>query len=189
MSISIVFGPPLAGKTTFVQLHEPTMHHISLGRIARKVSRGSSSISTTITASITNNTPLDSHLLLNLIFQNENLSSVKENVIDGYPKYVHEVDPLIDYCAKYKITTQNLYILERPYGLLKKRLKHRRVCENCYMPAALSGTCLCRNTHLYKREEDSVEYFQGRWERYIEQASGVISRLDKHFTSIVIKDE
>lgn len=186
LALSVVYGPPLAGKSTFVEQHQDTLHHISLGRLCREEAKRDTPQGAALRESIENNTFLPSDMLLSLALTPGNLHPTKENVLDGYPKYAHEVEPLADFCDAGGLELKNLYLVNPPLPVLLGRLAGRFTCDPCYKPMQAGEACDCgRGGTPFVREEDTEAYFQQRYDRFAIHSPDVIQALGAHCQEVI----
>lgn len=182
--LSIVFGPPLSGKTTFAKSNSQ-FHHISLRKKCNSISKKSGYIPRFVASSIEYNTFMPSYLLLPLVFENEFTNENQESLLDGYPKYSHEVDPLLYWCSINQVQLANLYLLNPSLETLLERLKNRFTCSSCYLSLQSSNRCICGGT-VFVRKEDSVDYFVQRYERYQENSVITIESLSSSLSGGIV---
>lgn len=158
-NLSVIVGPPLSGKTTFVQsLSEQGVMHISVGNICRDEAKKDTEIGRLFKKSIQTNAFLDSEVLLPFLLDERMISYSTEFVLDGYPKYRHEVEPLLQYTEKNSVRLFKLYHLHVDLYELLRRLHKRYTCGYCYLPIVGNVQCVCGGMP-FKREEDTEEYF------------------------------
>jgi adenylate kinase family enzyme len=177
--LSIVMGPPLSGKTTFISsklISEPNIKHISVGKICREESEKDTELGRLLQESIKNNTFLDSDILLSLILGNQDHSASVEYILDGFPKYHHEIEPLLSYCQNHKIELYRLYRIDTNIIELLRRLRLRYTCKACYKPIQGRGRCSCGG-QSFKREEDGYLYFFERYWRHRKHSRMIFNLL------------
>lgn len=185
-NLSIVLGPPLSGKTTFVQsLVNCGAIHICVGKICRDEARKNTKLGRLINESIQYNIFLDSDILLPFLLDGRLEDKSKEFVLDGYPKYKHETEPLLKYCSKNNIQLYRLYHLQIKLSELLRRLNNRYTCDSCYLPLKRDIKCECGGCP-FKREEDTEEYFMNRYARYCEHSGAILRQLLPHFKEEII---
>lgn len=183
--LSVIIGPPMAGKTTYVQslALERNVTHISVGKICRDEAKRDTEFGQILRESIKNNTFLDSSILLPLILDTRINDDEGEFIMDGYPKYRHETGPLLRYSQVNGIRLLRLYHMNVDLTELLKRLDSRYTCGTCYMP--IQGECMCLCGGLpFRREEDTKQYFMSRYSRYLDHAGPILESLSAHFMEV-----
>lgn len=182
--LSIIVGPPLSGKTTYIQgISDREVAHISVGKICREEAKKDTELGCLIKESIEKNTFLDSKVFLPLLLNERVEDNNIEHVLDGYPKYGHEVEPLVRYVRENTITLFRIYYLRVEVNELLRRLQQRYTCNTCYLPIRGNVQCMCDGSP-FKREEDTEEYFLKRYSRYIEHEKIIMNQLTNYFLEV-----
>lgn len=183
--LSIIIGPPLSGKTTFIQsLSGQSVVHISVGKICRDEAKKDTRLGRILQKSIQENTFLDSEMLLSFLLDDKLKPYNAELILDGYPKYEHEIKPLLQYVKRNSIELCRLYRLHVTLKELLRRLHKRYTCSSCYLPINGNVQCRCGGIQ-FKREEDTEEYFLDRYSRYLKHAEAVMEQLHNHFMEVI----
>ena len=183
--LSIIIGPPMSGKTTYAQsLLTRGVVHISVGKICRDEAEKDTHLGRLLKKSIQENIFLDSKIFLPLILDRKMEDHNIEFILDGYPKYKHEVEPLIQYARNNSITLFRLYCLHVELNELLKRLNERHTCNACYMPIRGKVQCICGGAP-FKREEDTEAYFLERYARYRDHVEAILNQLPAYFTEVI----
>ncbi|NJL96794.1 hypothetical protein HC864_03190 [Candidatus Gracilibacteria bacterium] len=173
--LSIVYGPPLSGKSTFASKMN-NINHISVGKICRHESSQQSFRGLYLKHAILYNWFIPSQILLPLVLNNNILSQNQENVLDGIPKYSHEINPLKKLCKNNKVNLKTLHYLNPPLDILLNRLKTRRTCNLCYKSSTNTNLCSCGGL-MITREEDSMTYFLDRYSRFQNHSAIILEKL------------
>lgn len=185
MDLSVVVGPPLSGKTTFIRsLSGQGVVHISVGKICRDEAEKDTKLGRIIKRSIQDNTFLDSAVLLPLLLDDKLNFYGTEFLLDGYPKYQHEVAPLVQYARQKSVKLFRFYCLTVGFDELLRRLHERYTCRSCYLPLRGEVMCTCGG-EPFKREEDMEEYFLKRYALYLEHKEAIIQQSYIHFTEVI----
>ena len=183
-TLPLIVGPPLSGKTTYIQgISDRKVTHISVGKICREEAKKDTEIGYLIKESIEKNIFLDSKVFLPFILNGRVEDNNIESVLDGYPKYGHEVEPLVRYVRENSITLFRIYYLRVEVNELLTRFKQRYTCNTCYLPIRGNIQCVCGGSP-FKREEDTEEYFSKRYSRYIENEKMIMNQLPKYFLEV-----
>ncbi|MFA6919012.1 MAG: nucleoside monophosphate kinase [Patescibacteria group bacterium] len=183
--LSIIIGPPLSGKTTYVQgLSDREVIHISVGKICREEAKKDTELGHLIKESIEQNTFLDSKVFLLLLLNGRIEANGVEHILDGYPKYGHEVEPLVRYARENTVILFRIYHLRLEIDELLRRVQQRYTCSACYLPIRGNMQCVCGGSP-FKREEDTEEYFMQRYSRYTEHEEVIMNQLPNHFLEVL----
>lgn len=183
--LSVIIGPPLSGKTTYIQcLSDREVVHISVGKICREEAKKDTALGHLIKESIEKNTFLDNKVFLPLLLNGRIEDNDVEHILDGYPKYGHEVEPLVRYVRENAVILFRIYYLRVEFSELLKRLQQRYTCSTCYLPVRGNAQCVCGGSS-FKREEDTEKYFLARYSRYAEHEEMIMNQLLNHFLEVL----
>lgn len=180
--ISIILGPPLSGKSTFA-IKQKKYEHISMGCLCKKEINSKSVSGDYINESLKYGLIIPSYILIPIIKNYLESTNYSSYLIDGFPKSEEESNCLLYMATVFTYKLNFLFILKTPKDQLLNRLNERKVCEKWYKPIN-SKYCVCGGKSTV-RIEDTKEYFEKRYDRYVKNSYQIIKNLQPHFQKII----
>ena len=180
--ISILLGPPLAGKSTFA-LTQPQYLHTSMGYLCNQEIKSNSVEGKYFAESLKYGLAIPSFLLIPMIQKYIELSENKLILLDGFPKSEEEANCLLYMATVCGYKLSSIYILQKTEEDLLARLQKRTVCDKCYKPINFK-TCACGGVSII-RPEDTPEYFEKRYARYTANSKQIVKTLQSHFKNTI----
>lgn len=178
--MNIIFiAPPAAGKGTQSELvcKKYNLTHISTGNLLREVTNKDDDFSKEIKMRMSKGLLISDEIILNLI--SEKIKNKKGFIFDGFPRNLKQaikfdemlenIDQKVDYVIYLKIDKE----------IAKERILGRLVCPNCntiynFGLNVDDQNCSNCNKKLIKRQDDTIETFNKRFEVYMDETSPVI---------------
>lgn len=162
----ILMGLPGAGKGTQGKRlsQKLKMHHLSSGKIIRKVARQNSSIGTVVKRYI-NRGELVPNEIITRIMKNRIMKLKRENkILDGFPRNKKQIHVLEEILSNIEEKINLVIYLKVDEEELITRLTGRRVCrlDNTvyhikYDPPQKKGKCDKCGANIYQRKDDKRE--------------------------------
>ena len=190
--MNIIFiAPPAAGKGTQAELlsKDYNLYHLSTGDLLRNVSNMDTELGRSIKELIDNGNFVSDELMMKLIKEKiSELKDVNGIILDGVPRTLEQVKMLeelvkIDYV---------IYLdVEKEVAL--KRAVGRVTCPTCnsiyniYFDKISDNKCNTCKVELSKREDDTEEKFNHRFDTYLLRTKPVIDYYSKKENFYIIK--
>ena len=191
--MNIIFiAPPAAGKGTQAEMlsKDYNLYHLSTGDLLRDVSNTDTFLGSRVKELIDNGDFVSDELIFEMINEKINsLDSVNGIIFDGVPRTLeqaHMLDKLfkIDY----------VIYLDVEKEVAMKRATGRVTCPICnniynvYFDNIDDNKCNTCKVELSKREDDTEEKFNHRFDTYLERTKPVIDYYNKKGILYVIKN-
>jgi adenylate kinase len=181
--MNIVFiAPPAAGKGTQAEILEKEMnlYHLSTGDLLREISNSNTELGKEVKELIDNGKLIDDDLMLKLL--KEKLSTVQSNgiIFDGFPRTIKQATMLNELLESMNQKVDKVIYLEVDKETAKKRATGRITCNNCgsiyniYFDNIVDNKCNNCGQVLTKRNDDTEEKFNNRFDTYMSNTKPVI---------------
>ena len=177
----IFIAPPAAGKGTQAEMlvNDYNLYHLSTGDLLREIASKETELGKTVKELIDNGKLIDDELMLKLL--KEKLSTINSGVIfDGFPRTIRQAEMLNELLGSMNEKIDNVIYLEVDKETALKRATGRVTCDNCgsiyniYFDNIVDNKCINCNTTLSKRNDDTEEKFNNRFDTYISSTKPVI---------------
>lgn len=177
----ILIAPPAAGKGTQSQLicDKYNIPHISTGDLLRKVSKEDSELGNLIREKMSSGSFVSDDIVIDML-----INRVKEPdcqngyILDGFPRNVSQAEKYLEMLEANNLDVGDVIYLDLPKDIVRKRIVGRLSCSNCgsvynnefdESKPLNEGLCNKCNISLSKREDDTEEVFEKRYETYIKE--------------------
>lgn len=188
---SIIFiAPPAAGKGTQSQLvsQKYKIPHISAGQLLRDEIVQKSEIGLIVKDIIKDGNLVDDSIMAEVLIKRLNKEDCNNGfILDGYPRSKSQLEYLKTILDSTNKKINHVFLIEIDKELAKKRTIGRLICSNCganyntlfedSSPQTKNKCDICAGT-LLKREDDTEEVFEHRYETYINEASNIINYFE-----------
>lgn len=187
----IFIAPPAAGKGTQSALVSAKygIPHISMGQLLRDEVLSKSEIGNLIKEDIKKGNLIDEKISSEILVKRLLMSDCENGyILDGFPRSVSQIPYLEEIIAATKNPITHVFLIEIDKELAEKRTIGRLICSNCgsnynvlfvdSSPHIKNKCDKCAGT-LLKREDDTVEIFEHRYETYLKEATGIIDYFQK----------
>ena len=181
--MNIVFiAPPAAGKGTQAEILEKEMnlYHLSTGDLLREIASSNTELGKEVKKLIDNGKLIDDDLMLKLL--KEKLSTVQSNgvIFDGFPRTIKQATMLNELLESMNQKVDKVIYLEVDKETALKRATGRITCNNCgsiyniYFDNIVDNKCNNCGQVLTKRNDDTEEKFNNRFDTYMSSTKPVI---------------
>lgn len=177
----ILLAPPAAGKGTQASLltKKYGFKHISTGELLRKSLEANDAVSLEIKETMQAGKLVSDAIILQLI-EKEFLVAEQGIILDGFPRNKTQALKYAELLTSLGQEIDYVFYLAVPKEVAMERIFGRRTCPSCgkiYNSRALENKekCMDCNTALVKREDDTEETFDLRYETYIKETSPLIA--------------
>jgi len=182
--MNIIFiAPPAAGKGTQAEMlrEKYNMYHLSTGDLLREISKSDTELGKEVKELIDNGKLIDDELMLKLL--KEKISSLENNdgiIFDGFPRTIRQAEMLNELLSSMNQSIDRVIYLEVDKEIASKRATGRVTCPNCgniyniYFDDIKDNKCNNCNVTLSKREDDTIEKFNNRFDTYMSSTKPVI---------------
>lgn len=181
--MNIVFiAPPAAGKGTQAEILEKEMnlYHLSTGDLLREIASSNTELGKEVKKLIDNGKLIDDDLMLKLL--KEKLSTVQSNgvIFDGFPRTIKQATMLNELLESMNQKVDKVIYLEVDKETALKRATGRITCNNCgsiyniYFDNIVDNKCNNCGQTLTKRNDDTEEKFNNRFDTYMSSTKPVI---------------
>lgn len=188
----ILIAAPAAGKGTQAEMLEKefNLYHLSTGDVLRSVSNTSTPLGKKVKELIDNGNLVSDELIMELI--KDKITSLKEYngiIFDGIPRTVNQAKMLEEI-----INIDHVIYLDVEKNIAMKRSIGRRTCPKCgsiyniYFDEINDNKCNKCNVELSKREDDTEEKFNHRFDTYLQSTLPVIDYYKNKFMLTEIKN-
>ena len=166
----ILIAPPAAGKGTQAKLLEKKYNipHISTGDILRNIVAKKGLYSKTIEEAINKGKFVDDRIVFNLVIDRLESDDCKDGcILDGFPRTVKQAELFDKYLEKKGYNNCVVILIElskEEYNLNFDSLKPKVAdkCDDC-------------GFELIKRQDDNIETYEIRYNKYVEDTEPVIN--------------
>ena len=182
----ILLAPPVAGKGTQSKLlvEKYGLTHISTGDLLRDSLKEESDISQKVKESMNSGKLVDDEIMIELIKQRISKPDCMDGcILDGYPRTLKQAISLDELFASLNRKIDFVFYLDVDKEILRKRVLGRLTCPNCKaiyndqienMNSINAGICDKCNHNLIKRQDDTEEVFNVRYNTYINEVEPII---------------
>lgn len=181
--MNIIFiAPPAAGKGTQAEILEKdlNMYHLSTGDLLREIASSDTDLGKEVKELIDNGKLIDDELMLKLL--KEKLSTINSNgvIFDGFPRTITQASMLDDLMKELNQKIDRVIYLEVDKETALKRATGRVTCSNCgsiyniYFDNIVDNKCNNCGSDLTKRNDDTEEKFNNRFDTYMSNTKPVI---------------
>lgn len=181
--MNIIFiAPPAAGKGTQAEILEKelNMYHLSTGDLLREIASSNTNLGKEVKELIDNGKLIDDELMLKLL--KEKLSTINSNgvIFDGFPRTITQAHMLNDLMNELSQKIDKVIYLEVDKETALKRATGRVTCGNCgsiyniYFDNIVDNKCNNCGSKLTKRNDDTEEKFNNRFDTYMSNTKPVI---------------
>lgn len=180
--MNIIFiAPPAAGKGTQSKLvsNKYQLTHISTGNLLREVTAQDNELSKEIKNLMSKGLLISDEIILNLI--SEKIKDNRGFIFDGFPRNLNQALKFDEMLKKANQKIDYVIYLKIDKELAKERIVGRLVCSNCngvynYKLDEVTKDQFCSecNTKLVKRQDDTLETFENRFDLYMKETAPII---------------
>ena len=178
----ILIAPPAAGKgTQSARICDKfATEHVSTGDLIRNIIKENSPLGNEIKEKMNKGLFIDNDLILKLI--SKKLDEDKSFIFDGFPRNIEQAKKFDELLIEKNKHIDYVLYLKIDKELAKKRIVGRLVCPNCngvynfgLDNAQEIPNCQKCNEKLIKRQDDTEETFENRFNIYEKETSPIIS--------------
>lgn len=195
----ILIAPPAAGKGTQSQMicEKYQIPHISTGDLLRGEVKKNTKLGNLIQNKMNKGELVTDDIVIELL-----KNRIKEPdcsngyVLDGFPRNISQAEKYLEMLEEFELPIGDVIYLELPKDIAKKRIVGRLSCTNCgavyndqfeeSKPLNFEVCDKCNNK-LSKRDDDSEEIFNKRYDTYMNETyplleffngKGLLSKVD-----------
>lgn len=188
----ILIAPPAAGKGTQAEMLEKdyNLYHLSTGDVLRSVSNSDTPLGKKVKELIDNGNLVSDELIMELIKDKINsLNNTNGIIFDGIPRTINQAKMLEEI-----INIDYVIYLDIEKDIAMKRSIGRRTCPKCnkiyniYFDEINDNKCYNCNVELLKREDDTEEKFNHRFDTYLNSTLPVINYYKEQNKLVEIKN-
>lgn len=184
----VLIAPPASGKGTQAQMLKDkyNLYHLSTGDLLRNISKDRSELGIKIKNIIDEGKLIDDDLMIEIV--KEKIYSIKNNgiIFDGFPRTLNQAIKLDEMLKEINKKIDNVIVLEIDKEIALKRSIGRVACSNCgniyniYFDD-LKNPLKCNNCNneLIKRNDDTEEKFNLRFDSYVKNSKKLIEYYEK----------
>lgn len=193
----IFIAPPAAGKGTQSAKVSAKygIPHISMGQLLRDEIIGETEIGLSIKETVAHGNLIDEEISSKILLKRLQKKDCDNGyVLDGFPRSRSQIPYLEEILAEIEKVITHVFLINIDRDLALKRTIGRRVCSNCdanynilfedSTPKVENKCDKCSGT-LLKREDDTEEVFNHRYNIYMEESAEII----KYFKDLNILHE
>ena len=178
----IFIAPPAAGKGTQAELLEKeyNMYHLSTGDVLRDIASSDTELGKEVKNLIDNGILIDDELMLKIL--KEKISTIESNgiIFDGFPRTIRQAEMLNELLKSMNQNIDKVIYLEVDKETALKRATGRVTCGKCgsiyniYFDNIVDNKCNNCGEVLTKRNDDTEEKFNNRFDTYMSNTKPVI---------------
>lgn len=184
----VLIAPPASGKGTQAQMLKDkyNLYHLSTGDLLRNISKDGSELGIKVKNIIDEGKLIDDDLMIEIV--KEKIYSIKNNgiIFDGFPRTLNQAIKLDEMLKGINKKIDNVIVLEIDKEIALKRSIGRVACSNCgniyniYFDD-LKNPLKCNNCNneLIKRNDDTEEKFNLRFDSYVKNSKKLIEYYEK----------
>lgn len=182
--MNIIFiAPPAAGKGTQAEMlkNDYNFYHLSTGDLLREVANSDTELGKSVKELIDNGNFVSDELMMKLLKEKiETLSNVNGIIFDGIPRTLEQADMLETLLSSMNQKVDHVIYLDVEKSVAMKRATGRVTCPTCnaiynvYFDDLDDNKCNKCNVELSKREDDTEEKFNHRFDTYLLRTKPVI---------------
>ncbi len=184
----VLIAPPASGKGTQAQMLKDkyNLYHLSTGDLLRNISKDGSELGIKVKNKIDEGKLIDDDLMIEIV--KEKIYSIKNNgiIFDGFPRTLNQAIKLDEMLKEINKKIDNVIVLEIDKEIALKRSIGRVACSNCgniyniYFDD-LKNPLKCNNCNneLIKRNDDTEEKFNLRFDSYVKNSKKLIEYYEK----------
>lgn len=184
----VLIAPPASGKGTQAQMLKDkyNLYHLSTGDLLRNISKDGSELGIKVKNIIDEGKLIDDDLMIEIV--KEKIYSIKNNgiIFDGFPRTLNQAIKLDEMLKEINKKIDNVIVLEIDKEIALKRSIGRVACSNCgniyniYFDD-LKNPLKCNNCNneLIKRNDDTEEKFNLRFDSYVKNSKKLIEYYEK----------
>jgi len=183
----ILIAPPAAGKGTQAKLLEKKYNipHISTGDILRNIVAKKGLYSKSIEEAINKGKFVDDRIVFNLVIDRLESDDCKDGcILDGFPRTVKQAELFDKYLEKKSYNNCVAILIELSKEEAKLRVSNRVSCAKCgkvynlnfdSLKPKVADKCDDCGFELIKRQDDNIETYEIRYNKYVEDTEPVIN--------------
>lgn len=184
----VLIAPPASGKGTQAKMLKDkyNLYHLSTGDLLRNISKDGSELGIKVKSIIDEGKLIDDDLMIEIV--KEKIYSIKSNgiIFDGFPRTLNQAIKLDEMLKEINKKIDNVIVLEIDKEIALKRSIGRVACSNCgniyniYFDD-LKNPLKCNNCNneLIKRNDDTEEKFNLRFDSYVKNSKKLIEYYEK----------
>ena len=188
-NISLIYGPPAAGKTTLAEKLKKNfdIYYLSVGELSRMEIKNKTNIGTLLKYYLDNDIKYPPELIFKLV--SDSLNKIPNNkkciLIDGYPRFYEEITGFKNLIKENKYKLKYIINITISYNESLKRTCKRKICQNCYTQfSTTKDKCPKCNHQLIKRCDDEEHILKTRYNDFINETPKIIESLKPFFSDI-----
>lgn len=183
MNVSILLGPPGAGKGTVSNVFVAKGYsHISTGELLRGQIQLKTPLGLEAKASLDAGKFVSDTIVINMIRDLfEHAKQGDRFLLDGFPRNLEQAKELDAILKDSNATLDTVTLLDCPAEVIVERLSGRRTCSECgtvyhlsYNPSAKGLLCEADDAPLTQRADDLPETVTKRLDIYVSQTAPLI---------------
>ena len=187
----ILIAPPAAGKGTQAEMlsKDYNLYHLSTGDLLRNVSNMDTELGRSVKKLIDNGNFVSDELMMKLLKEKiETLEDVNGIILDGVPRTLEQVKMLEEL-----VNIDYVIYLDVEKDIAMKRAVGRVTCPVCnsiyniYFDNISDNKCNTCKVELSKREDDTEEKFNHRFDTYLLRTKPVIDYYKEKENFYIIK--
>lgn len=187
----VLIAPPAAGKGTLAEmlLEKYPLVHISTGNILREVAKRNDVIGSYVMETISDGELIKDEIICQLLEERLLQPDCKNGyILDGFPRNLEQAMQYDKMLKKIRYEIGHVIVIDIEKDLLKQRITGRRICRNCNAIFNINSTekkphqesiCDRCGGELYQRNDDNLEAFEYRYQRYLETVQPLLDYYQK----------
>ena len=194
--MKIVFiAPPAAGKGVQASMLEKNlgMYHLSTGDLLREIASSDTDLGLEVKGLIDNGLFVSDELMLKLLKEKINSLDVNGIIFDGFPRTLKQADMLSELLKERNENIDYVISLDVTKDIACKRATGRITCPKCgniyniyFDKFNEPGKCNSCGNILVKREDDTEEKFNKRFDTYVNNTKPLLDYYkDKNMLYVV----
>lgn len=182
----IFIAPPASGKGTLSDMLKDKYNyaHISTGDLLREAKDNNSSLGGKISEIMNSGALVPDDIVLELL-RNRMMELKNDDlfILDGYPRNINQIQPLIDIFKELNVNNYVVIYLDVDFDKAMKRTLGRLTCPKCHkgyneffedLKPKVNNICDSCGTSLIKRSDDNEATFKIRYDTYINETKQVV---------------
>jgi len=191
MNNIILISPPAAGKGTQSERirQKYQIPHISTGDLLRSVADSQSEMGSLVRTIMSKGELVSDDIVLKLLEQRiMQPDCINGYILDGFPRTIPQAEKYLEMLRRLNRPLGKVIYLNLPVETAKKRIVGRLSCKGCpdiyndqfedTKPKRF-GTCDSCNSALFRRDDDTEEAFNERYNQFMQHTYPLVEFFEK----------